>query len=151
MSTSSNAPQGQLPPLIPVDDTHQQASVIIATSILLFAALLFVGARLWVRYNPDEEQTGGSIVHGSLLGGDDVLVVMSMVSVLVKSLTIQLSPLLYRRFVDIRLQAFYIVHCALISIACHFGLGTSVNLIPMDLLDTVQKVSVNCGSSEQCY
>ena len=81
MSTPSGVPAGHLPPLVPVvDSTHQSASIIIATSTLLFTALLFVGARLYVRYSPDEEQKGRIVSRTSLLGGDDLLLVVSTVS-----------------------------------------------------------------------
>ena len=80
MSTQSAVPTGHLPPLVPlVDSTHQAASIIIATSTLLFTALLFVGARLYVRYSPDEEQKGRIVSRASLLGGDDLLLVVSTV------------------------------------------------------------------------
>ena len=82
--TPDAAPLGQLPPLVSADDTHQRASVIIATSVLLFSALLFVGARLRVRLNPDDEQTGGgrtAVPTGKTpLGFDDLLVVISTVN-----------------------------------------------------------------------
>lgn len=96
---SGQVPTGHLPALVPTDDDHQQASIIIATTILLFTALLFVGARLWVRCNPDEEQRKGTGPRGSLLGGDDLLIVTSTVSLSVCSLEDgQTEPaLLHRR------------------------------------------------------
>ncbi|KAK3709524.1 hypothetical protein LTR37_010897 [Vermiconidia calcicola] len=107
-----------LPPLVLADDTHQRAFIIIATSILLFSALLFVGARLWVRQNPELEQTGGgrtaSIADRTPLGFDDLLLVIS--------------------------TALYGVHSVLIFSACAHGLGNSVRSMSPAELATAEKL-----------
>lgn len=79
----NEAPPGYLRPLVETDETHQRASIIIATAVLLFAALLFVGSRLWVRLNPDRDNTGGvgvAATDGTILGLEDLLVVIATVS-----------------------------------------------------------------------
>lgn len=66
---------------MPVDDTHQRASIIITTLVVLFAAIFFVSARIWVRCTPEEERRReGNTSYGTLLGLDDLLLVISMVS-----------------------------------------------------------------------
>lgn len=54
-------PAGHSPALVFSDDTHQRGSIIIATTILLFAALLFLGAHLWVRRYPQDAEGGGAL------------------------------------------------------------------------------------------
>ena len=80
-STSSFIPPRHSPPLVAVDETHQRAQIIIATSILLFFATLFVGARLWVRCNPEEDQKSTAARSGlHLLAIDDYLVIAAAAS-----------------------------------------------------------------------
>lgn len=75
---------GHLPPLVYTDDSHQRASIIIASTVLLFAALLFVGPRIWVRQHPDHDLTSNAgrvaTPSGSFLGLDDWLSVVATVS-----------------------------------------------------------------------
>lgn len=67
-----------LQPLVVTDYNHQSASIIIATCTLLFAALLFLLARLWIRLSP--EQRGQSTMRKNAFGMDDILSALSVVS-----------------------------------------------------------------------
>lgn len=83
LSSAIEPRAGYLPPLVQTDDSHQSAAIIVATAVLLFTALLFVGPRLWVRQHPDNDNseiaTGNVAGVGSLLGLDDGLLVTALV------------------------------------------------------------------------
>ncbi|KAK5769355.1 hypothetical protein LTS12_000282 [Elasticomyces elasticus] len=104
-----------LPPLVYTDETHQEAPIIIATAILLFTALLFVGARVLVRSTLEGSSTdrfAGS--HVSLLGVDDLLLVAA--------------------------TALYVLQSVLVWAANSSGLGVSIHLLSAKDAGRAQKL-----------
>lgn len=69
-----------LQPLVLTDNSHHSASIIIATSTLLFTNLMFLVARLWIRSLPDSEQRRGASTRDNILGVDDIFSTLSVVS-----------------------------------------------------------------------